>query len=573
MGHSLYGRFVKDEEGLNELIKKHLSQSKINLRALVLDPGIENQQMCEVFEAQLGTPEEKGRAILPLYDDKGKIKVQDEKGNPLEGKGDIVESLNALEAWGREIVGNASLEVRTTSRLMYMSIARFGNSIIITPYRKKGLFKESVALVFKEEAPLYDAYREVFDDIWKSCFETTIKLYKYPRHDQSNPVKHFLPKQQTRREKPNLLSFDYERFLLEKHIERIKAVFDNLESTEKKPIPPFEIEIQPSEECTLHCVHCIGKHLSQRRGNPTMLKNDLSSLLDYQVGGWKVERFRISGLLGDPLSDSIRHVTLDFLKKAKEVGREVIILTNGAALKEESVQREILQADYIHVSLDAASRKTFFNLKGEDCFDIIKESITELCNNIRLKKSLLTKLGLGFVVTQGNAHEVTDAIDLAKEVGSHFIRFKPDIRGMHAISWRTWKEAEAKIEQYQLKEKSLDIIMTDAGWPHYRMPVVDRCWAQYFYTTVGSDNSVYPCDHLTANGRETALGSLGIFRDIWENYSANDKLGRRQRQCILCPPFGWRLNRLVEQLHVLYKENKNNWDTVKKWVDKALKSV
>lgn len=236
------------------------------------------------------------------------------------------------------------------------------------------------------------------------------------------------------------------------------------------------------------------------------------------------------------------------------------------------MRQKLLEADCIHVSLDSTSPKTFKKLKGTDCFKSIKDGINSLCFDIRRSKKP-TQVGIGFVVTQGNTHEVTEALDLASEIGAHFIRFKPDIRGTHAIPWRNWKKAEARIriKQKESDKKQLNVIITEAGWSHYRVPSADRCWSQFFYTTVGSDGNLYPCDHLTANGRENVIGELGTFQNVWEAAITDGRVGLRQRQCILCPPFGWRLNRLVAQLYVLYRSNE--WVSVKELVDKALKCV
>ncbi|MEW6114546.1 MAG: hypothetical protein AB1664_20600, partial [Thermodesulfobacteriota bacterium] len=222
-----------------------------------------------------------------------------------------------------------------------------------------------------------------------------------------------------------------------------------------------------------------------------------------------------------------------------------------------------------HVSLDAASEKTFLHLKGTDAFEKVRRGVISLCSLVKSEKRH-TKVGLGFVVTQENADEVESAIRLADEWGVEFIRFKPDIRGMHAIGWRNWREAEAKILNMVKKQSNgrVKVVITDTGWTHYRVPAVDKCWAQFFYSTVGADGKLYPCDHLTANGGEAQLGTLGSFEKLWGNAWAEGRIGVRHRECTLCPPFGWRVNRFLGQLYALYIYN--DWNLVEQWVAKAL---
>ncbi len=566
MGHSLHGRFVNDEEDLNKRLREILGSSGMDLRVLVLDTGVENQQMCEVYDGQCDNKQEKGRAILPLYDHHGEIA----KDGSSADRGDILNSLGKLDQWLNQVGLKSSMEVRTTTRLMYMSISRYGNTLIVTPYRRKGLFNDSISLVFRKDksdnSPLFNAYCESFEDTWSDRFETTLKRFKNVRDPGKNPVMSLLPGQQVMPKDEVIMPFDYERFFLDRYHDRIKAVFDNIIRNENNWVPPIEIEIQPSEECTLHCAHCIGRHINQELRSQNSIKNqNFASLLDYQESEYKVERFRISGLVGDPLSNTGRDVTLGFIKKAKAANREVVLLTNGVQLKDDS---ELLLADYIHVSVDAATRKTFHSLKGDDCFDTIRENIKNLCNKIYLEKAN-TKVGIGFVVTQRNASEVNEAIDLAKDLGVSFIRFKPDIRGMQAIAWRNWKEAFAVIKRRKQSENGIDIIITETGRTHYRVPVFDQCWSQYFYCTVGADSKLYQCDHLTTN-KSVALDYNDSFRQAWQTGLNSGVIGRKQRECFLCPPLSWRLNRLIGQLFNLYKDQGCKWSVIAKWIFDAL---
>lgn len=564
MGHSLYGRFVDDEEGLNQKLSDLLQSSGMDLRLIILDPCVENQQMCEVYDGQRNIKHEEERSILPLYDSIRNINE----------KGDIHRSLDVLEQWMDNVGFKSSMEYRATTRMMYMSLTRFGNRLIVTPYRQKGLFNDSISIIFKNDgqndSPLFNAYSDVFENIWNDRFETMLMGYKNSSRNHINPVIPLLPDQQDTKHSKEPKPFDYERFFLKKYSNRIKSVFEMIHNPESfQPIPPVEVEIQPSEDCTLSCEHCIGRHINQKKQIIKKTIGNFDTLLDYKTGGYKIERFRISGLIGDPLSDSVRESTLNFIQKAKEQEREVVLLTNGVSL--DFTDPRLLMVDYIHVSLDAATPDTFINLKGVDCFGTLEKNILDLCHAVKLEHKK-TKVGIGFVVTQSNFFEVSKAIDLAKNWGVSFIRFKPDIRGMQAVAWRNWKEAVSQIKKHQQDEKSntgFDIIITDAGSSHHRLPVVDRCWSQYFYSTIGPDNRIYPCDHLTTT-QAAVIGDSHQFTAEWEKGIKNNTIGRRHRQCVLCPPLSWRLNRLISQLYNLYKNQGCEWKVIDQWITSAL---
>lgn len=568
IGHSLYGRFVDDEEGLNQELIRLLKSTGMDLRLIILDPCVENQQMCEVYDGQRNIKHEKDRSILPLY----------KSNRNIAEKGDIHSSLDVLNQWLENVGLNSSMEFRATTRMMYMSLTRFGNSLIVTPYRQKGLFNDSISILFKNnsqnDSPLFNAYSDVFENIWNDRFETMLMGYKnlHNKHNNEvNPVVSLLPDQQGTERFKEPKPFDYERFFLSKYRDRMEAVFRIVRGGSKQAIPPIEVEIQPSEDCILSCEHCIGRHINQKKHITEKTIGKFDTLLNYTVGNYKIERFRISGLIGDPLSQPVREATLDFIKKANKQNREVVLLTNGVYL--DSNDPRLLLSNYIHVSLDAATSDTFKSLKGVDLFGEIKNNILSLCHAVKLKQKN-TKVGIGFVVTQSNFFEVLEAITLAKELGVSFIRFKPDIRGMQAIAWRNWKEAVSVIKNCQLAEKDnakFEIIITDTGNPHHRIPVIDRCWSQYFYSTIGADNQIYPCDHLTTT-QAAMMGDCRQFNIKWEHGVNNNIIGQRHRQCVLCPPFSWRLNRLVSQLYHLYVNQDCNWGVINQWITTALHS-
>jgi len=572
IGHSLFGRFVTDIEHINDEFKELLEKGNLKMRIIILDPHVENQQMQEVFGSQKNSKNisDNERSILPVYDN---------NYNLVTGKeGDIYKTLNEIESkWLERVKSGSSLKVRLTTRLIYGSIVRMGKRMIMMPYRKGGLGSESIALLFTEKSPLLKLYQEEFNMIWNDKKETRLYIYKHSDISSllTNPVNPLLPKKVGNIKDP--IPYEYERFFLKNYKNRIKLLFEsiNKDNCMSYNIPPIEVEIQPSEYCGLNCVHCIGKYL-KRKYDKSELKNitkdcKLDSLF-YEKDGYKVEKFRISGLLGEPLNDYSREIVENFIKQAKENKRQIVIFTNGLYLDNIQAQNILKEADSVHISLDAVDKETFSRIKGTDDsqYEKVISGVTNFCKS----KGESQVVTIGFVVTQANANKVKEAIEFAKSVCADVIRFKPDIRGVNAISWGTWKDSETTIEtaikEYQENKYNLKIVLTDIQWHNYWIPAVGRCWSQYFYTTVGPNGYVYPCDHLTSNEEKIAFGDLRskTFQEIWEDSIAQKKLGERSSECILCPPYNWHLNKFLEELFVLYKTYK--WQTVSRWIDEAL---
>ncbi len=585
MGHSLYARFAEDREDLNKLLHEKLKTGDIALRIMILDPFIENQQMCEVLMAQRQSqkPEEKGRSILPKFD-KDWIIVKGQEG-------DIRKSLNKIQEWGIFVKSGSSIEVRGTSSPMNMGVVRYGNLMIVTPYSNMGLFNNSCAMVSTSESPLFEDTKSEFDTLWDDR-ETRLLYSKWSSIPPTyNPISRLFRPQMC--PDPVIPSFEYEKFILRNYKERLLHLFSSkcLEGMSYH-IPPYEIEIQPSSSCDFKCVFCIGSHLN-RRSNHQNLQNTSEDSIDslfysytYESKVYKVERFRISGLTGDPLAEPAQEFTLKLIDKIKENNREVIVITNGLYLGKPSVFEKMLNVDCTHVSLDAATKDTFSKIKrvDGDIFPTIIFNITKLCEASKTKREANenSEVGIGFIVTQENAHEVIKAIVMAETIGVRFIRFKPDIRRVGGISWEAWITAENMIRSKQLeiikKKKTgeecvTDIIVTEVPLFQHMTPRLERCWLQYFVTTVGPDGNVYPCDHLTANGQKITLGDLQAkpFPQIWQKPLHRDSLGGNCPECQICPPFGWRLNRLLDELYILYKGY--GTDGLNVYIDNALKLI
>lgn len=597
MGHSQFDRIVGNKEQINQKIQEKLSDSRIRImfRILLLDPEVENQQMEEVYDAQRTKERESKRSILPSYDEDWKL-----KHNSKQKRGDILSSIHALEEeWIKGVpLRNTHLEVRLTRNIMYAAITRFGKRMIVSPYRGQGRFQASMAITLTPKAPLFEAYTHEFDSLWNSPDQTRLLILKCDPHAE-NPVKERLDKKKLRGDKA-LRPFEYELSMIDdaEKIDRVEAILQGTSD----PIPPYEIEVQPSTCCTFSCEHCIGSQLSampkfhmhgktNRVREPEQLflswrnKNDrelkFDSALKYEVKRngrtYKIERVRISGLSGDPFEDGVKKFTFELIEKIKKRKRQVVIFTNGLILTESAMRKVLLEllggdaggaTDDIHLSLDATREGTFKRIKKGKEFNLIKESAADLVKEAK-KRGRNIRLTVGFVVTQMNAREIgLCGIRTAEDLGAGLVRFKPDIRLPRSVSYRAWGEACEQIQK-QIKDgrsirNGIRVVVNEFPLASTAAPILEQCWSQFFCTTLGPDGRIYPCDHITGRGGFAAMGSLyeNRFDTIWKRNWQN--LGVRTSSCHLCPPFSSRLNRFLGELATLKKFN--DWSQVKKWL-------
>ena len=561
MGHSLYGRFVEDKENINSELLRHLENGELAIRILLLDPLIENQQMQEVLEAQKAEQLSSSKGAIDL---KRYIMPQfDKTGNPIAGTGDICATLEKIDSEWRASFGPGSLlEVRVTTRLMYASIARFGELLIVTPYSRGGLFDRSFALLLQRESPLYKKYCDEFESIWNNPLETRLWLLKGASPRKENPISRLLPsKNLTIRVSP----FDYERTLLTSHWQRIVAVFEKVLSAHKSApfVRPFEVEFQPSEECDLNCGHCIGRSIKKwRRQIPDNCRTmGIDTLFETSDSKFTLRTIRVSGLLGDPLgSRTAEQFTYDLIGKAKQHEKKTVLITNGQKLGNMIKHNLFAALDYLHISVDAPDEETYKMLKNPRTPGFFNR----LVHQIRTIPKSACKIGLGYVITNENISGVRQFIRLACELNVDFVRFKPDIRlssKMNLLSWSELEKVIASSQQMNGPEIHLTMLPMPRHWHH----PTERCWAQYFCSTVRKDGKVYPCDHLTLNGEEGQLGDLTLlpFDQIIENAYASGRLGKVYSTCEVCPPYNWRINRFLDQLFIIFRDHPT--DTVK-WI-------
>ena len=153
MGHSLWTLFAAEtqepEKGRRLMVEN--AKKGASIRILLLDPmADDNDQFIEIARAQV---DEEG----------GKRKIEE----------DIQESLHGITQMRKQL-GDApkgNIEVRVTKRLMYITINRIGDNMIVGNYLQRGLSQKSIHFCIKKaesEATrlLFESYMAEFYSIW-----------------------------------------------------------------------------------------------------------------------------------------------------------------------------------------------------------------------------------------------------------------------------------------------------------------------------------------------------------------------------------------------------------------------
>lgn len=127
------------------------------------------------------------------------------------------------------------------------------------------------------------------------------------------------------------------------------------------------IDLIPKKVCSLDCVYCeVGKttKLTLDRMEYVKYEQVITELDHFMSNNPKIDYITFSGS-GEPTLNSKIGDVLDYIKKHyPEI--KTAILTNGTLLSDPKLRSELLQADVILPSLDAASQSTFEKINRPD---------------------------------------------------------------------------------------------------------------------------------------------------------------------------------------------------------------
>jgi len=120
------------------------------------------------------------------------------------------------------------------------------------------------------------------------------------------------------------------------------------------------IDLIPKKVCSLNCVYCeVGKTTKLTLNRMEYVKYDkvIAELKQFMSSNPKIDYITFSGS-GEPTLNSKIGDVMNFIRKFyPEI--KTAVLTNGTLLFNKKLRTELLQADVILPSLDAASQNTF----------------------------------------------------------------------------------------------------------------------------------------------------------------------------------------------------------------------
>ena len=178
------------------------------------------------------------------------------------------------------------------------------------------------------------------------------------------------------------------------------------------------VYVEVTNKCNLSCSTCMRNVWDVKYGymSSKIFDRILSGLANFSE---KPELF--FGGYGEPLSHPN---IIDMVRRAKEQGHRVSLITNGILLTEPII-RQLIESklDMIWVSLDGASPECYTDVRLGDSLSVVLSNLT----NLRTQKyqafgpsnwNGYPKLGIAFVAMKRNIHDLSEVIHLGSRLGA-----------------------------------------------------------------------------------------------------------------------------------------------------------
>ena len=187
------------------------------------------------------------------------------------------------------------------------------------------------------------------------------------------------------------------------------------------------IDLIPKKVCSLNCVYCeVGRttNLTTERLEYVKYDSVIAELEKFMSNNPKIDYFTFSGS-GEPTLNSRIGDVLKFIK-VKYPKIKTAILTNGTLLYDKNLRSELMDADVILPSLDAASRDVFRKINRPSKKLNIETCIQGL---VDLRKEYKGEIWLEVFLLKGY-NDTKEELKLLKEA---ILKIKPDIVQLNTL--------------------------------------------------------------------------------------------------------------------------------------------
>lgn len=189
----------------------------------------------------------------------------------------------------------------------------------------------------------------------------------------------------------------------------------------------YQVHFLMNDRCNAKCIMCGGDYF--RSGSGRMITFEKFKKMALNLKLQYFQSIVLAGA-GDPLLDRDLIPIIQFARKEYPHIR-ISITTNGIALS-EIIFKSLLEnnVDFINISINSATRKTYQRIMQVDCFDKVCDNVKKL---IVLKDKLrkFMRVQFSIAINRLNIEELPALVELGKDIGIDSInvmycRFYPE---------------------------------------------------------------------------------------------------------------------------------------------------
>lgn len=278
---------------------------------------------------------------------------------------------------------------------------------------------------------------------------------------------------------------------------------------------PILAEFDLSNCCNHKCDFCTFNYIKDRSVLSTSVVK--KSVKEFSDGGVKSINWTGGGepLLHKDFSDIARYTNF--------LGIEQGIFTNGSLLNEEKIDAILDTHSWIRISIDAGTKDTYKKIRKVDDFENVMHNIRALVA-AKEKKSSVTTIGIGFIITPENYNEMRDFSELIKDLDVDYGQYKPCIKNFYdreqiAATW--WQENINPVLESIFEDNKKAVVnlykLTDLVESSFDK-VYDKCYGHIFCPCIGASGDVWLCTHLRGI-EKYSMGNLNTqtFDEIWNS--------------------------------------------------------
>jgi radical SAM protein with 4Fe4S-binding SPASM domain len=272
----------------------------------------------------------------------------------------------------------------------------------------------------------------------------------------------------------------------------------------RKPLQwgmPFNVSIEPTTNCNLHCPECPSglKSFTRPTGNMenAFYKNAIEEIGDKLV--YLYFYFQGEPYLNPHFPDMVKHAS------AKKI--YTVTSTNAHFLTERKARETVESGlDRILISIDGATQQSYEQYRiGGNLEKVIEGTKNLVC----AKKELGSKtphIVFQFLVVKANQHEIEAVKKLAEEIGVDEVKFKT----AQIYDFKQGSELIPTIDKYSRYQKQND------GTYRIKNELLNHCWKLWHSCVITWDGRVVPC--CFDKDAKHQLGDLNLtaFSKIWQ---------------------------------------------------------